>query len=197
MPQQLQHLQPRVSALLRTYSDLNAFIKANDPGLQEEVGKDETRALMSTVSPTLMVIDKAFGDRAAAIWLSQQLTVFNEYVGKREKMDSWQITSLAQRIVTKCSQLKASEVMLFLYKYSNGDFGPLYGTVDPQEFMVVLTQKFLPWRAAMVAEAEKEQARAERDSWLDRPGILKPHEVDALRRQLEEKWKQEEQETEQ
>lgn len=169
-------------------------MSANDPDMQREVAKDERRAVMSAISPTLMVINKAYGDDAAVVWLSEQLTVFNEYVGKREKLDGWQITNLAQSIVTNCSQLKASEIMLFLYQYANGKWGPLYGTIDPQEFMVVLRNKFMPWRAAIVADAEGEAARAERESWHNRPGILKPNEVQALRKQLEEKWRQEEEE---
>ena len=167
-------------------------MQANDPSLQDEVAKDETRAVMSTISPTLMVVEKAFGDGAAVVWLSKQLTVFNEFCGKREKMDGWQITSLAQGIVTNCSQLKASEIMLFLYQYAHGKWGPLYGVVDPQEFMVVLREKFLPWRARLVAKAEEEQARAEREREARRPGILKPDEVAALRRRLEQQWAEEE-----
>lgn len=165
---------------------------ANDPSMQNEAGKDEKRAVMSPVSPTLLVVDKAFGDGAAVVWLSKQLTVFNEYVGKREKMDGWQITNLAQSIVTNCSQLKASDIMLFLYQYKTGKWGPIYGVIDPQEFMVVLTKKFLPWRASLVAKAEEEQARAERERESHRPGILKPAEVQALRKRLEQQWAEEE-----
>lgn len=167
-------------------------MQANEPSMQGEVAKDETRAVMSAISPTLLVIDKAFGEGASVVWLSKQLTVFNEYVGKREKMDGFQITSLAQSIVTNCSQLKASEIMLFLYQYANGKWGPLYGTVDPQEFMVVLRDKFLPWRARLVAKAEEAQARAEREREARRPGILKPAEIQALRKRLEQQWAQEE-----
>lgn len=161
--------------------------------MQIEVGKHESRAVMSSVSPTLMVVEKAYGDNAAVIWLTQQLTVFNEYCGKREKMDGWQITNLAQRIFNDCSQLKASEIMLFLYQYSSGKWGPLYGVVDAQEFMVVLKEKFLPWRANIVADAEAAAARAERDSYFNRPDALKPHEVAALRKRLEQQWAKEEQ----
>lgn len=171
-------------------------MRHNDPDMQNEVGKDETRAVMSTISPTLMVINQAYGDDAAVVWLSKQLTVFNEYVGKREKMDGWQITNLAQSIVTNCSQLKASEVMLFLYQYRTGKWGPLYGAVGPQEFMVVLRDRFMPWRSAIVAEAQNAAARAERESYYNRPEALKPDEVRALRKRLERQWREEEQKKE-
>ena len=97
-------------------------------------------------------------------------------------MDDWQITNLARFIATKCSQLKASEIMLFLYQYKTGSWGPLYGVVDPQEFMVVLREKFIPWRARKVEEAENEQRRRERESW--RETALKPDEIKKLKERI-------------
>jgi len=157
---------------------------AYDPKIQEKCGKDEKRAVMSEISPTLMVVEKAYGDGSAMIWLSKQLAEFNEFCGKKEKMDDWQIEQLARGIVTRFSQLKVSEIMLFLYQYKMGKWGPLYGTIDPQEFTAVLEKKFLPWRATVVAEAENEKARAERESWANRPDILKPDEIKALKERL-------------
>lgn len=157
---------------------------ANGPKIQESCGKDEKRAVMSEISPTLTVIEKSYGDGSATIWLCKHLADFNEFCGKREKMDDWQIEQLARGIVTSLGQLKASEIMLFIYQYKMGQWGPLYGTVDPQEFMAILTKRFMPWRAGIVAEAENEKARAERDSYGKRPGILKPHEIKALKERI-------------
>ena len=173
-----------MAALLNSHSDLRSFMDANGPNVQEQCGKDEKRAVMSKISPTLLVIDKSYGEGSAMIWLCKQLADFNEYVGKREKMDDWQITNLARIIATKCSQLKASEIMLFLYQYKTGTWGPLYGVVDPQEFMVVLREKFIPWRARKVEEAENEQRRRERESW--RETALKPDEIRKLKERIQQ-----------
>lgn len=157
---------------------------ANGAAIQEKCGKDEKRAVMSEISPTLTVIDKAYFDGAAMIWLCKQLADFNEFCGKKEKMDDWQIEQLARGIVANFGQLKASEIMLFLYQYKMGQWGPLYGTIDPQDFMVILTQRFMPWRARIIADAEDEKERAKRDSYGKRPGILKPDQIKALKERI-------------
>lgn len=183
LPQDLQHLKPRIVALINAHSDLQSFMNANSPKIQELCASDEKKAVMSSISPTLTVIEKSYGDGSAMIWLCQQLAEFNEFCGKKEKMDDWQIEQLARGIVTRYGQLKASEIMLFLYQYKMGKWGPLYGTVDPQEFMVVL-ERFFCWRARKVEEAEGEIERAKREAWAKRPGILKPDQIRALKERI-------------
>lgn len=164
-------------------TDIQAFKRAWPIGLQANV-TDERRAIATEKSPTLLVIEKAYGDGSAVQWIMMQLAEFNEYCGKKEKLDDWQIENLAKGILSQYSQLKASEFLLFLSQYRNGKYGPLYGSVDPIEFMAVLKDKFLPRRARVAAGIEDEKARAERESWGKRPGILKPDEIRALRERL-------------
>jgi len=147
---------------------------------------DSKRAIMNEVAPTLTVIDKAYGDGSATVWLMQVLAVFNEYVGKREKMDDWQLENLARSIVANCGWLKASEMMLFLNRYASGKYGPLYGAIEPNEVMRNLTENFIPWRARIVQEEEDKKAREERESYYNRPGILKPDEIKKLKERLNE-----------
>lgn len=139
---------------------------------------------MSEISPTLTVIDKSYGNGSAMIWLCRQLADFNEFCGKREKMDDWQIEQLARGIVARHGYLKASEIMLFLYQYKNGDWGPIYGVIDPQEFMTVLRKQFIPWKARIVEAAENEQKRKERESWKD--SALKPDEIRKLKERIQQ-----------
>ena len=145
--------------------------------------KNERRAVVGN-APTLTIIDKAYGDGSAMIWLCQQLADFNEFCGKKEKMDDWQIEQLARGIIANFGYLKASEIMLFLYQYKMGWWGPLYGVIDPQEFMVVLKEKFNPWRARIVEQVENEKARAERESYYNRPDVLKPDEIRKLKERI-------------
>lgn len=166
-----------------SHSDLTAFIRAYRPDKLFAV-TDERRAIMTEGAPTLTVIDKAYGDGSAAVWTMQVLSVFNEYVGKREKMDDWQIENLAKSIVSGYGWLKASEIMLFLARYASGHYGSLYGVIDPTEITVNLKEKFIPWRAMIVREVEDEKASAERESYASRPGILKPDQIKALKERI-------------
>lgn len=182
LPQELQHLKPRVAALLNRHSDLQSFMKDNEPEVQARCYNDEQRAVMSEISPTLTVIDKAYGEGAALVWLCKQLADFNEFCGKKEKMDDWQIEQLARGIILTLGYLKASEIMLFLYRYKMGHYGPLYGVIDPQEFMAVLQKKFIPWKGMIAEKAEGERHRKERESW--RKNALKPDEIKKLKERI-------------
>lgn len=167
-----------------------------NPSLQTRYGSLTARAF-NNGAPTLNVLDAAYGEGAGAKWLMPQLFAIGEFAGVREKMDEVQTLELARVIRVKYGFLSVTELMYFFCNLKAGRYGRFYGTVDPMVITEALGGPFMEERNRNIRLAEEEQARAERDSWHDRPGILKPHEVDALRRQLEEKWKQEEQETEQ
>ena len=155
---------------------------AFDPKQQEYCAKNEKLAVTNETAPTLTVIQKAYGDSSVLIWLCKQLADFNEFCGKREKMDEWQIEQLAKGIILYFGYLKASEIMLFLYQYKMGQWGPLYGVIDPQELMTVLAKRFMPWREKILREGKNEQFWQERESW--RKNALKPDEIKKLKERI-------------
>lgn len=169
-----------VNALRANYSDLNAFVNAYNPTKLMDVNTDT--AVTTEKSPYIVVVEKTYGDGSAAVWLMQVLSVFNEYCGKREKMDDWQIEGLAKNIVRQFGDLKASEIMLFLNRYANGHYGPLYGTVDPTDLMYSLKEKFIPWRARIIQKEEDERQWKERESWAK--NALKPDEIRKLKERI-------------
>lgn len=190
LPCELQHLQPQVDSLREKYTDIAAFTRSFRPDKLMSVN-DDKRAVLSTRAPLMVVLSEALGESSAVAWIMQVLSVFNEYCGKREKLDDWQIEQLAANILKDFGDLKTSELMLFLCRYANGHYGPLYGVVDTTDLMHNLMNKFIPWRAKIIQDAENEKARAERESWHKRPGILTPKQVQELRERLDKQWQQE------
>lgn len=182
LPQELQHLKARIVALLNRHSDFESFSRVFDPKQQEYCAKNEILAVTNKTAPSLTVIQNAYGDTAVLIWLCKQLADFNEFCGKREKMDEWQIEQLAKGIILYFGYLKASEIMLFLYQYKMGQWGPLYGVIDPQELMTVLRDKFMPWRAKILNEEKNEQFWQERDQW--RKNKAKPEEIQKIKERI-------------
>lgn len=168
-------------ALMTKYPDFVSFAKSYDPQKLMKV-RDDKLAILDESHPLLLVLGKAYGNNSVIIWLMQVISVFNEYSGKREKMDDWQIESLARNIAKDFGWLKVSEIMLFFNKYANGCYGPIYAAIDPTDIMANFREKFLSWRARVVSKAEEEAQWEERDRW--KREALKPEQIKALKERL-------------
>lgn len=152
------------------------------PEVQQVYGRDERRAVLCD-APTMTVIDLAYGENAAAMWLTAQLTDLAIYAGVKDVMDRRQYEQLAWMIVSEFGFLKATELMLFFYRMKAGRYGHFYGSVDPMLFMETLRKRFMPERAAVIDEAENERRRRERD---ERPkNALKPDQIKALKERIQ------------
>ena len=183
---QWPHLQQKKDALLTCYSDLKTFCLTFNPSLQRLVAEAEDRAILGT-APMLCVIDAAYGEGSAAQWLIPQLHDLCAAVGVKTKLDENQFLQLAKMIRNEFGDLKATEVMLFLWRLKGGHYGEFYGSVDIQRVMRALRRKFVEERAKVLDAYEselKEQARIERAKTA-----LRPDEIVALRKRLQEEGK--------
>lgn len=161
------------------------------PKHQDAYVVDEKRCYFGT-APMLLQLKLAYGKNAPIEWLSYQIIDLNRY-SNCKIMTDYQVKSLACTIYKEYYYLKLTEVMVFFSKVKAAEYGQLfYGAVDPIPLMGAL-KKFAEERADMVRKKEEEEARAERNK--PREGIMKPHEVQALRERLQREW--EEQQTNQ
>jgi hypothetical protein len=154
-----------------------------NPDLQQVVADNEQRAILGT-APMLCVLDAAYGEGSAVTWLIPQLHSLCAAVGVKTKLDDAQLAQLARMIRTELGYLKVTEVMLFLYRLKGGHYGEFYGSVDIQRVMRALRGKFCEERAKVLDAYEselKEQARIERAKTA-----LKPHEIEELKKRLEQ-----------
>ena len=182
VPEQLRHLQPRVASLLTRHSDLQAFMKVMNTDVQQTYGRDERKAIMCG-APTMTVMDLAYGENAAAIWLTSQLTDLGLYAGVNGTLTERQYMQLAWMIVSEFGFLKATELMLFFYRMKSGRYGHFYGSIDPMVIMETLRKRFMPERAAVIDKAESEQRRLEREQMPK--GALKPDEIRRLKERIQ------------
>ena len=159
------------------------------PKYQGEYTLDEYRCHFGT-APMLNQLHFAYGKSAPIEWLSYQIIDLNRYANCK-MMTDYQVKSLAHTIYKEYYFLKLTEVMLFFHKVKSAEYGQLFfGAVDPIPLMVAL-KKFAEERAEVVRKKENEEARAERERNANRPDILKPHEVQALRERLQAQWAEE------
>lgn len=160
------------------------------PDLQVVYGSDADKAFNND-APELVLLDATYGDGAAAAWLMPQLFAIGEYAGVREKMDEMQTLELAKVIRAKFGHLTVTEMMYFFCNLKAGKYGKFYGTVDPMVITEALV-KFLDERDRHLRRAEEAAARAERDTYYNRPGTLSPNQVQALRERLDREWEEQE-----
>ena len=68
---------------------------------------------------------------------------------------------LADIFIVKVPYLKASEILLFFYKFKSGDLGELYGSVDPLKLSTSLNE-FLKWRSFELDKVYQRQREEKR-----------------------------------
>ena len=147
---------------------------------------DEDRAILGN-SPMLCTIDAAYGEGAAVQWLIPQLHDLCVAVGVKTKLDDRQLKQLAQMIRDEFGFLKATEVMLFMWRLKGGHYGEFYGSVDMQRVMRALRGKFTEERVRVIDRHDgelKDQERQQRGK-----NALKPHEIEQLRLRLQQEGK--------
>lgn len=179
-------MQKKADALLTSHSDLNAFCLTFNPSLQKMVAENEDRAVMGN-APMLCTIDAAYGEGSAAQWLIPQLIDMCAAVGVKTKLDDGQLKQLATMIRDEFGYLKATEVMLFLWRLKAGHYGEFFGSVDIQRVMRALRGKFTDERIKIIDRHEGERRDQERQEWAKT--ALKPHEIAELRKRLEQEGK--------
>lgn len=117
-------------------------------------------------APTLWDVRRTYGGNVALVWTMAQVGDFANMAMTREerKPDENIVEQLAGMIIARYGYLKLSEVMLFFARLKYGDYGRLYGCVNPIDILAAL-RLFLSDRAALAVHAEQaeRQRRAEEE----------------------------------
>ena len=158
-----------------------AFCKMFNPDLQQATADNIDRAMFGT-APMLCTLDAAYGEGSATQWLIPQLHSMCAAVGVKTKLDDVQLMQLAVMIRNEFGYLKATEVMLFLWRYKAGHYGELYGAVDPVRIMRALRGKFCEERAKMIDLHEGEQRDRERKQWAATAAT--PAQIEEIKRRF-------------
>ena len=154
-------LQEKIAATIARYGDRERFLVTFNPDLQDKAGKNPERAFFGS-APSLVVLRKTYGDDFPALWIVPQLMAVLDYSNCKGLLSADQMRSLAYYIAQKYYYLKASELILFFYKFKLGEYGRFYGNADP----MIITQaldKFLKDRLAAIKKHDEEEERRLRD----------------------------------
>lgn len=178
------------SEVTSRYGAFDNVLSLFAPKFQGTYTIDEHRCYFGT-APKLSHLVFAYGKSAPIEWLSYQILDLNRYANCKPMTDH-QVRELASIISREYFFLSLTELMLFFAKVKSAEYGQLFfGAVDPIPLMIAL-RRFAEERAEIVRKHEEEELRVERERDAHRPGILKPHEVQALRERLQAQWAEEE-----
>ena len=153
-------LRQKTTLALQRYGSRERFMEILNPDTQLVAARNKERAFFGD-APTLAVMRHAYGDNFPVMWMMPQIFEICEFTGVK-KIDEAQNLAIARVINQEYGYLKASELLLFFYRFKTGKYGRFYGSVDPMVIMTALSD-FMREREAEVIRHEEELKERARD----------------------------------
>ena len=127
LPATTQQLSPAVlqktMRVLERYGSRENFFTTLNPSVQLIAGRDPEHAVLSEDAPTLAIMRHAYGEGFPATWLMPQILDLVVYSNSKGTLSDRQAEFLAEVIANEYGFLKASELLLFFYKFKAGEYG--------------------------------------------------------------------------
>ncbi len=178
LPATTQQLSPAVlqktMRVLKRYGSRENFFTTLNPSVQLIAGRDPEHAVLSEDAPTLAIMRYAYGEGFPATWLMPQILDLVVYSNSKGTLSDRQAEFLAEVIANEYGFLKASELLLFFYKFKAGEYGHFYGAVDPMRITMALDE-FCDERERILERHEREQEKI-REAMQPKPQPVKPEE---------------------
>lgn len=169
LPQVSQQLSPALqqkTMLVREqFGNKAEFLTKFNPSTQIAAAKNTEWAFFGN-SPSLVIMNKTYGENMATMWLMPQIFDLVVYCNSKGTLNEQQIQFLAEAIANEYFYLKASELLLFFYRFKLGKYGQFYGVVDPMRVTMAL-EEFIKERNQALAKKEREAEEAERAKWAE------------------------------
>lgn len=146
---------------LKSASELKEILIDYAPNKQYALCRDKELCYFGT-SPTLAELNRDYDPIAAQAFIVPQLTNIAEFSNCKQTLSPNQIRECADMIATEYYYLKLSELMLFCYKFKNGEYGQFYGSVSPMTIMASLRQ-FVRERNDVIFDHEARLREQERE----------------------------------
>lgn len=150
-----------VADVRRRYPTIRDFLLGVSPTWQRWCMLHPERALCLESSPTLRLLQDAYGGEAARAWLVAQITELLVYCKGSGAFSENVISQLADVISANYGFLRCSEVMLFLGWFKAGRYGHAYGALDPLRVTSTMAS-FCRERLQLLRRYEAERERRER-----------------------------------
>ena len=160
--------------VLKRYGSRENFFTTLNPSVQLIAGRDPEHAVLSEDAPTLAIMRHAYGEGFPATWLMPQILDLVVYSNSKGTLSDRQAEFLAEVISNEYGFLKASELLLFFYKFKAGEYGHFYGAVDPMRITMALDE-FCKERERILERHKREQEKI-REAMEPKLPSVKPEE---------------------
>lgn len=131
-----------------------AFILSFSSSKALEIVSNERQCIFGRY-PTLAEINTIYMGRVAEQWLAKEFMDMEKYFFFSKRLDKFQLAELSQHIYKKYNWLKVSELLLFLWKCKDIEFGEFFGMVDSQRILVFLNE-YMKSRKKLIDEVMEE-----------------------------------------
>ncbi|MBK5719892.1 hypothetical protein JGH11_03310 [Dysgonomonas sp. Marseille-P4677] len=169
-----QDLQNQINELYNKYGDCDKFAQKFEE-IQRVVYAKKEQVFFES-SPSLRLLEEAYGYNFILRILSYQLIDINTSTNVKLKMGTPQIKDLSVFFLSDFKDLKISEFLLFIKYCKDAVYGSFYAQVDPHLIKSWFHNNFLADRKDIFdnyrlqkyqqAEAEKKQKKElEREQW--------------------------------
>ena len=171
---------PRIIALREQYSAREVFLDKYNPAHGVAVTDERECALGD--SPTIVMMDMAWGEGTAIMFLAAQLYALNEHTNATVKLTARQARECAALIVgdNDYKALKADELVLFFARLKLGHYGHFYNSVDTIHITAALKQFIGDMAVKKRVWFEQEESKARDAAWREHQKVyLRPAEFRA------------------
>lgn len=135
-----------------------ALAREYAPQRQAALARDPDRCMTDTDAPQLSVVAGVYGDKAAAGWLVGQIEDLFKATAVGVKADIETIKSAAEVILSNHSELRVTDIMLFMTRFKGGRYGKFYGSADPLALNDALS-RYKEERSAALPRIARRQGR--------------------------------------
>lgn len=148
---------PRNTRRVERYGSATELLKRFNPQAQLKAAEYELRMFETGRFPRLSDVDAVHGREITIDWLIIQIDdALNSSGVTMMRARTEQITDVANTIYMKYHYLMLTELLLFFFKFKNGDFGDFKGVFNQQSFMKTFVE-FKKYRAIMQRKFEQTQ----------------------------------------
>ena len=143
-----------VARLKEEYADAKDFLEKNNPSQQRIICKEPNTCFFGN-SPTLTLINTAFGPKTAQLWLAAQITSAVAFSGVGSVPDEDQYLDLVAIMEERWYYLKIDELQLFFWRFKGSRYEHFYTTFEPH---IILRSLETFCRERVLAYERHEQA---------------------------------------
>lgn len=153
-------------AVIRRYGDGESFAKTFNPSLQTICAQNVERSFLGE-APSLALLSQTYPNKQVNTWIIAHLMDLYKFAGVKEKPSFQQVLELAVMIRVEYYYFKASELLLFFFKFKSGEYGTFYGVVDPMVIMAALIE-FKAYRRQQLEIYDREiQRKIREEKWAE------------------------------